>query len=515
VQRLGRAMARHRRWVAVAWLIIVLGAGYLNGVFSKSVSDNFRIPNAGSQDAYDLLQERFQSQNGATATVVFSVPKGQSLTDSDNAAAVAAATTAVAKARGVATAPDPLTESLQNAVENFAGKLPPNEAQALLAVEDNLPPQLSKNGRIAYTTVTFDRSLNDLIDAYPVNPDTSPTDYQNPYSALQHVADALPRSNVRIAIGGLVANTWNQPVSWWANHADEVGLLLGAILLLLAFGSVWGMAIPIAVALLGAITAGGLVYLLADFITVSSAAPPVTLMIALGVGLDYSLLIVTRYRQHVHDGRSTEDAVGLALGSAGKASMFAGTTVCIALLGLLFVPIPLVQTLGVAAAIGVAVMMLAACTLLPALLGFAGHKIDALRLPWSKRARHHDRGADHDRRLRVVRHQRQPDREAHRVRHGRCGAHRLHAAADGARPRRDGAVRQGRVVVPALARVDPSREHRGHTRAGAGTGTATRCRDRCRDRGRDGRYDGIARPVSNRVLRSLRIHGQPPPPSLA
>jgi RND superfamily putative drug exporter len=74
------------------------------------------------------------------------------------------------------------------------------------------------------------------------------------------------------------------PVSWWANHADEVGLLLGAILLLLAFGSVWGMAIPIAVALLGAITAGGLVYLLADFVTVSSAAPPVTLMISLGVG---------------------------------------------------------------------------------------------------------------------------------------------------------------------------------------------------------------------------------------
>jgi RND superfamily putative drug exporter len=83
---------------------------------------------------------------------------------------------------------------------------------------------------------------------------------------------------------------------------------------------------------------------------------------------------VTRYRQHVHDGRSTEDAVALALGSAGKASMFAGVTVCIALLGLLFVPIPLVQTLGVAAAIGVAVMMVAACTLLPALLGFAGHR---------------------------------------------------------------------------------------------------------------------------------------------
>jgi RND superfamily putative drug exporter len=105
-------------------------------------------------------------------------------------------------------------------------------------------------------------------------------------------------------------------------------------------------------------------------------------MISLGVGLDYSLLIVTRYRQAVRAGVPTEPAVAGALGSAGKASMFAGLTVCVALLGLLFVPIPLVQTLGVAAAVGVAVMMVAALTLLPALLGFAGQKIDAVRLPF-------------------------------------------------------------------------------------------------------------------------------------
>ena len=96
------------------------------------------------------------------------MPKGPSLTDADNAAAVAAAATALGKAPGVASAPDPLRDNLQQAVENFAGNLPSDEAQAVLAVEDNLPPQLSKNGRIAYTTVTFDESLNDLIDAYPV-----------------------------------------------------------------------------------------------------------------------------------------------------------------------------------------------------------------------------------------------------------------------------------------------------------------------------------------------------------
>ena len=162
-----------------------------------------------------------------------------------------------------------------------------------------------------------------------------------------------------------MANTYNSPVSWWANHADEVGLGLGALLLLVAFGSLFGMAIPIATALLGAVTASGFVYLLATVTTVSSAAPPVTLMISIGVGLDYSLLIVTRYRQFIAEGHDGHDAAGLALASAGKAAMFAGLTVCIALLGLWLVPIPLVQTLGLAAAIGVAVMILAAMTLLP------------------------------------------------------------------------------------------------------------------------------------------------------
>ena len=107
-------------------------------------------------------------------------------------------------------------------------------------------------------------------------------------------------------------------------------------------------------------------------------------MISIGVGLDYSLLIVTRYRQFIAEGHDGHDAAGLALASAGKAAMFAGLTVCIALLGLWLVPIPLVQTLGLAAAIGVAVMILAAMTLLPTLLGF-GTKIDRFRLPGKHR----------------------------------------------------------------------------------------------------------------------------------
>jgi len=388
--RLGRGVSRHHRWVAVAWLLLVVFAGYLNAANQKDVSDNFRIPDTGSQSAYDLLQDRFSSQNAATATVVFSVPQGQQLTTPDNAADVASVVAALGKVDGVSSVTDPLTSNPQTALAQYAGGLAPAEAQAVQAIAKDLPPSVSSDGTIAFSGITFDSSLPDLLEQYPVNAEKAASEYANPYSALQDALAQVPSSDVQVAIGGVVANTYNAPVSWWANHADEVGLGLGAILLLVAFGSLFGMAIPIATALLGAVTAGGFVYLLASITTVSSAAPPVTLMISIGVGLDYSLLIVTRYRQFVTDGHDPHDAAGLALASAGKAALFAGLTVCIALLGLWLVPIPLVQTLGLSAAIGVAVMILAAMTLLPALLGFAGTKIDRFRLP----SKHRDQATD-------------------------------------------------------------------------------------------------------------------------
>jgi RND superfamily putative drug exporter len=383
--RLGRGVSRHHRWVAVAWLLLVVFAGYLNAAGKKDISDNFRIPDTGSQSAYDLLQERFSSQNDATAMVVFSVPEGQQLTSADNAAAVATAVAALGKVDGVASVADPLTTNPQTALAQYAGGLAPAEAEAVKAIAPNLPPSISADGRIAYASITFDKSLPDLLEQYPVDAEKAASEYTNPYSSLQKAIGQLPSSSVSIAVGGVVADTYNAPVSWWANHADEVGLGLGALLLLVAFGSLFGMAVPIATALLGAVTASGFVYLLATVTTVSSAAPPVTLMISIGVGLDYSLLIVTRYRQFVTDGHDPHDAAGLALASAGKAALFAGLTVCIALLGLWLVPIPLVQTLGLSAAIGVAVMILAAMTLLPSLLGFTGAKIDRFRLPGKHR----------------------------------------------------------------------------------------------------------------------------------
>ncbi|MEX1217432.1 MAG: MMPL family transporter [Acidimicrobiales bacterium] len=367
--RIGRFVAKHHRLVALVWLAIIVSAGYLNVAFAGKTSDSFSVPGTNSQAAYDLLNEKFPSQNAATANLVFYVPEGQTLTTPQNAAAIAATVKAVQDTDGVAPNGilDPVVASAQAANLGLA----------------NIPSFLSANSQIAYTSVTYSDTLLQLMERYAPSGEKVATEYPNPYNSLQTAINGVSAGDVQVKIGGVLADTWNQPVSWWGSHADEVGLGLGAILLLVAFGSVFGMAIPISTALFGAITAGGFVLLLADFVTVSSAAPKVTLMIAIGVGLDYSLLIVTRYRQFLKDGYEINDAVGMALATAGKAAMFAGITVAIALLGLLLVPIPLVRTLGVSAAIGVAVMILAALTLLPALLGLAGHKIDSFRFPFA------------------------------------------------------------------------------------------------------------------------------------
>ncbi|MFN7148981.1 MAG: MMPL family transporter [Microthrixaceae bacterium] len=387
--RLGRGIARHHRWVAVVWVVVLLGAGWVGGVDKKEVSDNFSIPNTDSQSAYDLLSERFSSQNGASATVVFAVPDGQRIDEGRPATAVQDAVKAIRRLPGVTAVSDPIDPSAAAAIAQVASHLDADQVRELDQLVASIPHPVSDDHRIALANVSYDRSVVDLLDRYPVDADEAASAYTNPWSQLERALAEARDAGVSAAVGGAVADTWNNPVSWWANHADEVGLLIGALLLLVAFGSLWGMAIPISTALFGAVTASGLVYLLASVTTVSSAAPPVALMISLGVGLDYSLLIVTRYRQFIADGHDPEDAVGYAVQTSGRAAIFAGITVCIALLGLLLVPIPLVRTLGLAAAIGVAVMVVAATTLLPALLGFAGRRIDALGLP-NRRDRHVD-----------------------------------------------------------------------------------------------------------------------------
>ena len=162
---------------------------------------------------------------------------------------------------------------------------------------------------------------------------------------------------------------------------ELVGLLAAIVILLIAFGSLLAMGLPIFTALFGIGVGFAVVGLISHLTSVPSFATQLAAMIGLGVGIDYALFIVTRYRQGLHEGLDPETAVVTALDTAGRAVLFAGTTVVISLLGMLLIGITFIGGLGVGAAAVVAVTMVASITLLPALLGFVGHNIDKLSCP--------------------------------------------------------------------------------------------------------------------------------------
>ena len=170
-------------------------------------------------------------------------------------------------------------------------------------------------------------------------------------------------------------------------HDPLIGLLAAMVILLIAFGSLLAMGLPILTALFGIGTGFAVVGLLSHLTSVPSFATQLAAMIGLGVGIDYALFIVTRYRQGLHDGFDPETAVVTALDTAGRAVAFAGTTVVISLLGMLLIGIAFIGGLGISAAAVVAVTMVASVTLLPALLGFVGHNIDKLHIPGIGKAR--------------------------------------------------------------------------------------------------------------------------------
>ena len=168
------------------------------------------------------------------------------------------------------------------------------------------------------------------------------------------------------------------------------------IILLLAFGSVVAMSLPIGTALFGLGVGLSVITLVAATTDIGTAAPTLATMIGLGVGIDYSLFILTRHRQNLATGMDVQESIGRAIGTAGQAVLFAGTTVVIAISGLAVAGIPYVTKLGFMSAIVVAVMMTAALTLLPALLGLAGRHVDSLKVPHLRRRKRAEADADAD-----------------------------------------------------------------------------------------------------------------------
>jgi RND superfamily putative drug exporter len=345
LDRLGRAAARRRWWVIGAWLVVVLAVVGAAHAANGKAQDSYRIPGAESLQATDLLNHRFPAYAGDVATVVFQAPHG--------------GVDAPAAASAIAQVQQQL-QRLPHARRNVVGPATPGAAKAFV----------SPDRTVAYARVQYDEKAGNL-----------PADT---FTRLQAEAAPARRAGLRVTFGGAVTDFFNKTST---GNADKIGLIVAVFILLLAFGSVIAMSLPIGTALFGLAIGLSLISLLSAVTTIGTVAPTLATMIGLGVGIDYSLFILTRHRQNLTDGMPVLDSIGLANGTAGQAVLFAGTTVVIAICGLALAGIPYVTWLGFTSAMVVLVMMAAAVTLIPALLGVAGERISRAHAPRHRRRR--------------------------------------------------------------------------------------------------------------------------------
>jgi RND superfamily putative drug exporter len=299
-------------------------------------SDNLSLPGTGSTNAQNLLKERLPNQAYGTNPVVLEAKSGD-LTDSKNKQAVSDTVSSLQKESGVIKAVSPLSQ----------------EGSAAL----------SKDKKIGYISVTLKEGPSDLTKE----------DADNIIDAEKPARDA----GLKTATGGYLG----QAVSKTDTESSEVvGLAAAVVILLFAFGTATAMALPLVTAVIGLVTALSLIKLLGHVVEVPSVAPTLATMIGLGVGIDYALFIVTRHKLQLRDGMDMQESIARATATSGGAVVFAGGTVVIALVSLLAADIPLVGTMGYSAAVSVLVAVVAATTLLPALLGALGPHINSLRV---------------------------------------------------------------------------------------------------------------------------------------
>ncbi|WP_086847559.1 MMPL family transporter [Amycolatopsis kentuckyensis] len=332
--RLGRFSFRRRALVAAVWaaVLVALGLGALT--LSSQLSNSVTIPGTESQRAIDQLTEKFPQANagGATARVVIEAPAGTTVTD----------------AKGKA------------AVEALVGQL--KTAPKVAAVVDPFQAQsISPDRRVALAQVSYGAKAYELTDE----------DRQ----ALLDTANAGRAAGFTVEFGGDAVQ--GVPAT---GATEGLGVAVAAVVLVITFGSLLAAGIPLLTALIGVGTGMAGIFLASGFLELNSNTPVLALMIGLAVGIDYALFIVSRYRHELGIGRDPEEAAGRAAGTAGSAVVFAGLTVIIALAGLTVIGIPFLGQMGVAAAVTVAVAVLIALTLLPAILGFAGPRVAGGRI---------------------------------------------------------------------------------------------------------------------------------------
>ncbi|HTT55306.1 MAG TPA: MMPL family transporter [Streptosporangiaceae bacterium] len=345
---LARFCARHRYLVLTAWLIVTVVLVGVSHRLGDSTSDNLTLPGTGSQQATDALSKPFPDQANGSSPIVLHVSHGK-LTDAQYASAVNQAAADVARAPDVASVINPLTSQGASA--------------------------LSQDQATGYLSVTTSVDPGSL----------STSDVQTIINAAARPAQA---AGIQVETGGQLGQKVSKPST---ESSELIGILAAMVILTYVFGTVVAMLLPIVTAILGLASTLSVIQILSHAITVSTVAPTLGTMIGLGVGIDYALFIVTRHFRGLAGGLDVRESLARAVATSGGAVTFAGGTVTIALLSLAVAGIPLVTTMGLAAAVAVVVAVLAALTLLPALLAITGLRLNALRV----RGRHPQRGDAH------------------------------------------------------------------------------------------------------------------------
>ncbi|WP_030870269.1 MMPL family transporter [Streptomyces sp. NRRL S-37] len=327
--RIGRFAFRRRHLVALIWVALLALAGVGAAGAPAAGNSSFSIPGTEAQKAFDLLEERFpgSSADGATARVVFKAPAGEKMTDADHKATVRKTVDELSDGSEVARVTDP-----------YQGG------------------GVSQDGTIAYASVSYKVSGMELEDASR--------------DALEGAAEDARDSGLTVEIGGDALQAVPH-----TGAAEIIGIGVAAVVLVITFGSLLAAGLPLLTAIVGVGIGVSSITALASTLDLGSTTSILASMIGLAVGIDYALFVVSRYRAELAEGRGREEAAGRAVGTAGSAVVFAGLTVVIALVGLSVVNIPMLTKMGIAAAGTVALAVLIALTLVPALLGYAGRRV--------------------------------------------------------------------------------------------------------------------------------------------
>jgi RND superfamily putative drug exporter len=335
--RLGRFAYRSRRVVGLVWLAVVLATGVGAATLSGPTSDTFAIPGTESQQAFDLLAERFPDAtlDGASARVVFATTDGSSFAEPDSEEIVT----------------DVL--AMIESGPHIAGVVSPYESGLI-----------SEDGTIALAQVAY------AVDFFELS-----TDDSGAQDLLYEAAETGRAAGLTVELGGDALEEEEELGS------ELIGLGIAAAVLIITFGSLAAAGMPLITGITGVGIGLAAITAATGFMEIGSTAPILAIMLGLAVGIDYALFIVSRYRHELMVGRDGEEAAGRAIGTAGSAVVFAGLTVIVALVGLTVVDVPILTEMGLAAALTVGLAVLIALTLLPALFGFAGQRVLTWRVP--------------------------------------------------------------------------------------------------------------------------------------